>query len=515
MPSDDDELLARFNRRLAAIESEIPSPPEPGFGGAGPTTRIAHRRSSAPGWIGASVVAAVLVALAVIAVRMLPGPTPTPSVPAVGQSSPSPVVQTPSPASQSTEPSAATPTATGSPTITPTATPPPPPTTPPPTSPSVQPATPTPASVGWIGPDLIASEHYEELSLVVDRDGYAHAAAVAGGTDSFGDGMFYLTNSSGTWTRERLTTPPADGYDGQPSMVIRPDGSLAIAFARFDGLQCSFGCTPVDPQGIFLITNRSGGWSDEVPIIEGGVQEPSLQATEDRLHLAYSRGAEDRVVEYASAADDSDAWTTAVVGEGRSPSLRIGRDGLARIAYYLRPYGVRSLFYAVQADSTEFVIEGVPGEWASDTTGSPPLLALDPTDEPQIVFSNDNQTEPECGALAVRRTAGRWSDASKVFPEDEFCQLSAAGIATDSDGILHVISSYNLTSMGIWYANDAGGEFRARQFRGLEGRSISDVPNGAAQIALDDFGRPHVLYVILESKQGDDDGLWFGIGPAD
>ncbi len=348
------------------------------------------------------------------------------------------------------------------------------------------------------------------------------------------DGAFYLTNASGSWTRERLTSAPTGGfvdglskYDGDPSIVIRDDGSLAIAFTRYDGLQCAFGCVPVDPQGIFLVTNRSGSWSEAVPIIEGRVQEPSLQATEGRLHLAYSRGGdEDRTVEYAHSADDVDSWTIETVGEGETPTLRMGRDGFARISFRVRYlgddpanfYGFRNLYYAAQADSGEFVVERVPGDWRVYTQ---PLLTLGVTDEPQIVFFNrgdptkSSNVLGDCGALSIRRTAGTWSDASVVFPEGESCALMAAGVATDSDGTLHVISKHNLTSMGVWYANDAGGEFRAQQFRDLGDHSISDIPDGDSAIAIDDSGRPHVLFVVSEfSPPRGDRGWWYGIGPA-
>jgi hypothetical protein len=511
MPSDDEELLERFSRRLAEIESEIP---ETSLRKAGSVARVGRRRSAFPGWIGASLVAAVLVGLAVMGLRLWGLPGPTPSAPAVGQTAaPSSIAQAPSPDESLTPTSPSSPDSSAQPSTTPKPTNGPPvtpaPTPPPTTFPSVPTETPTAAPNVWIGPERIATEYYLEVSLAVDGDGFAHVAGTA-----LRDGAFYLTNASGSWTRERLTTAPPEGYDGQPSIVIRDDGSLAIAFTRFTDLQCSFGCVPVDPQGIFLITNRSGTWSDSVRIIDGTAQEPSLQATDGGLDVAYSRGGgRDRTIEYAHAADEFDSWTITAVGEGQSPSLRIGADGLARVAYYLSPFGVRSLFYAAQTDSTEFVTERVPGEWRSDTTGSPPLLALDASDEPQIVFFNETESEPRC-ALSVRRTAGTWSDASIVFPEDEFCQLEAAGIATDGGGTLHVISDYNLTNMGVWYANEAGGEFRAERLRGLGGRSISDVPDGDSAIAVDGGGRPHILYVVLYSERRDDDGLWYGIGPA-
>ena len=79
------------------------------------------------------------------------------------------------------------------------------------------------------------------------------------------EGIVYQPNRGGSWARELVTTAPAGGYDGEPSLVIRADGSVAIAFSRYGNLFCSFGCEPSDPQGIFMVTNRLGSWSEPHP----------------------------------------------------------------------------------------------------------------------------------------------------------------------------------------------------------------------------------------------------------
>lgn len=363
----------------------------------------------------------------------------------------------------------------------------------------------------WIGPDRVTGDYFVELSMAVDTDGHVHIAGAYWGDD----GIWYLTNASGSWTRELLTSAPADGYDGEPSLVIRDDGSIAIAFSRFGGLFCAFGCNPEDPQGIFLVTNRGGSWSEAVRIVEGRVEEPSLVAAGDRLHLAYSRGDEDRTVEYAVSDADAATWTSAIVGEGRAPSLQVAGDGLARIAYQNFGPGRGDLHYAVQAVSGEFVVELVE----IDGYASEPLLALSPTDEPHIVFFNgiEDQDDPMCGALSIRQTAGAWSDASIVFEgADHFCSLRAQMIDTDSAGTLHAISPNDLSGDGVWYANDSGGEFRALQLRDLGPHSYSDVPDGPSGIAVDDGGRPHLVYIIgsWEEVPRGEVGVWYGIGPA-
>lgn len=136
MSYDDDELLARFNNRLAGIENEIPSPRETDLRGAGSMTHLGRQRRMVPGWIGATVVAAGLVALAVIGFRLWGPPGPAPTAPAVGHTArpstaPSPTytpARSPSPSTSTSAPtpsptSPLMPPATRSPSQSPTAIP--------------------------------------------------------------------------------------------------------------------------------------------------------------------------------------------------------------------------------------------------------------------------------------------------------------------------------------------------------------------------------------------------------
>jgi len=488
---DDEELRARFNERLAGIEDHIPDPPDR-------HSRVVRRSTSLAGqppvrprsWVASSALLIALVLMAVIAIQLVPSSDPTPSSPVAGHSpESSPTAQTRSPGLTSP-----TPTAPSSPRSSPS------------------PAGPTPlvpGLVGWVGPERIATEHFDFARLVLDTDGYAHVAAAAR------NGLFYLTNQSGVWTSERVSSTVGESYDGEPSIVIEGDASPAIAFTRFGRLRCTVVCEPTGSEGIFFVRRQVGGWPEPALIVGRQRQEPALKSADGRLHLAFSRGDfNSRSIGYATETDEE--WTTDEVANGRSPSVQIGSDGLARISFVADG----KLYYAAQDGGGLFEMELVPGDWNATS----PLLVLDGVDDPEIVFYNDiEQQDPSCGALYLRRTqAGTWSGGSRLFADDEFCHLIAEDIDRDTDGALHVISLYDESGPGVSYATNAGGSFRAVRIR-EPGRTTDDGPRSASALSVDGAGRPHVLFTVSEAgayeiDEGevppDVDGLWYAVGPS-
>jgi hypothetical protein len=108
-----------------------------------------------------------------------------------------------------------------------------------------------------------------------------------------------------------------------------------------------------------------------------------------------------------------------------------------------------------------------------------------------------------------------------VFEGDEFCQVSAETMDADATGALHIVSLYDPSGAGVWYANNTAGEFRAQQLRQPK-VFTDDGPRGVSAIDVDDVGRPHIVFQVWEAGTYDDetegnpedDGLWYAIGPA-
>jgi hypothetical protein len=244
MPGDDYEIMARFNRRLAAIDNEIPSPP------ALESLRAASRDSRAQPRVAlragpALLTAAALLVVAVIAIRLLPDRGPTPTAPAVGQTAvPSPPLD-PSPSRAPTPAPSADSTSIASPSSapTPSSVPSPTPTTEPshgcgpiPSAPPADPVpstgcaslppteTPSPTPSGPAAADLWRP-------VAAWPQAPAHVAAVVAGGPGF---VAVGYEVAGDYLCER---PEVDGIvwtspDGQSWTESRPDALAGLALAR-------------------------------------------------------------------------------------------------------------------------------------------------------------------------------------------------------------------------------------------------------------------------------------------
>jgi hypothetical protein len=425
------------------------------------------------GRIGVALIALVLAMVACAAPVEQPSPSPGQSVAAPSDSA--------SPAAA--QPTSPQPTASASPVVTPSPSP-------------VPPATPTPSAVpvgGWIGPDRISTRDYDELSLVIDYDGIAHAAAV------LNNGIFYLTNASGSWTRERVSTPLAGGADGQPSITYDPEqGYLAIAYTSFSRFDCfELGCFPAGSRGIDAVYNRAGSWSEPYSLTEDRSAHGVLRPGIDTAHLAFEHTL--RGTTYVSHVIDEGLGMN-FVGEGHSPSLQVGSDGLPRFAFI--DEGV--FFAQAEQPHSEYTIEPVAG-----VEGWPHLL-LDDRDVPHLIYTS---WDDRPAILHTARLDSTWSTPDLVVAGHY-----ATAAAIDPAGAFHVIydafDSEDEADDGLWYVTNRDGSYRARQID-RSTRVLVDGPEASSALAVDRAGRPHFLYMVLLDESGDyNPSLYYAIGPG-
>jgi hypothetical protein len=384
---------------------------------------------------------------------------------------------------------ALTPSASLSPSPTPPPTPSAEPTVSPTANPSVEP-TPT----GWIGPERISTRAYEELSLVIDNDGIAHAAA------ELNDGIFYLTNASGSWTRERISTPVTGGSDRNPSMTYDADEDyLAISFTRYGRYECyELGCYPANSLGIYVVTNYSGTSSEPFAVTGPDTDYHELRAGRGQLHLTYEAlGGEASFIHHATDSGPGPTWVDVRLTEGHSPSLQVGRDGLPRIAF-----NDDGVFFATAASTDgPFSVERVPA-----IVGWPELL-LGEDDVPHIVFTS---WEDPWSIMHTIWTGSGWGEP-ELIALDEI----AGAAAVDGRGALHLIYDVYDTAdeldEGLWYATNRAGAFEHRQLD----QSTRVVPDGAgatSALAVDRAGRAHFLFTVpFDDRRA---GLYYAIGPS-
>jgi hypothetical protein len=359
---------------------------------------------------------------------------------------------------------------------------------------------------------------YHQLDVAVDAQGVAHVAAVLGG------GIFYLTNTSGSWTRERLTTGSrtrrAIEIDGQPSIALDSDGSVWIAWVHYSGHgQDVWGPYPGP---IRYATNRTGSWSAPPTIASG--HSPSLQIRNGRVHVAYQVGypidvldARERYpIRYATDAGGT-LSDVLVANHGTAPQLRLASDGTPRVLFgdeYGLLRNVTELRYATGDSPTgPFNVERISGSRDEEAVFG---FALDEADRPRIAW-RAGDGEAEGLSVHVQEWNGAWSMPTAVLtPAEVPGRAGLAGFAVDSSrGAVHIVldtaewvvvgDDWEYQSNGLLYTTDrsAGVE----QLQPAESAGFLD----SLAIAIGGDGRVHVLFALEETDAA---GLWYGVGPS-
>jgi hypothetical protein len=408
---------------------------------------------------------------------------PASSVPSTSTGQGSPARPSAEPVSPSPMPSVAQPTVTA----TQRTTPPPSPLL---TSTATLPPAPTPGPDEWIGPDLISARDYAAPSMVIDRRGFAHVAA------QLGPDIYYVTNSSGSWTRERLTRAPRRDRHVAPLIALGDEGTLGIAYTS----KCR-ACAPDFPEGSYFMTDSGGRWSDPVRVSDGRAK--ALRIDGGNIHLIY----EDVDVEHWEGLEDlsrplyttneNGSWTAvelAPIGEGLA--LELSPDGRVHVLLLTWDAGQSdraTLRYAMAAGPGEpFGIEEVPVPAAPyyDT----PSVALDRQGRPHIVSGTSSES------LYTRMRRGRW--ASETIPGP-----TPASMLIDADGALHAISLFWTDEKAeLLYWTDAGKSYTPRSLGCCRSAGEDGDWSPAMAMALDGDGRLHLFY-------GTDDGTWYAVAP--
>lgn len=446
-----------------------------------------------PGRVVGSRVA--LVPMLALALSAACSAVPAATSPAASpQQSPSPGL---TPTSTAASPTAGTsPTPTGSQT---THTSTPSPTASPSVAPTVAP-TPTATVAGQVEPVPLGKID-GGLSMVVDPDGFVHAAFVRNGR------IQYLTNTNGAWTRQAVTTP--EGEDGQPSIALDTDGSVWIAFTRWEAC-------PVDeepcfppPLGIFLITNSAGAWSTAQQVEPGWIALPSLAVRDGQVHLTYLAGQAcgfepcgPSDLHYAT--NSSGSWVDDEIGLtlGGPAPLELTSDGSVYVAYV--DVGAWPAEWDTNMGSHVTRIAIARGDGPSSLTSEPVyeqiggfvesvvLTALDGADRVHVVADMGGLDDIATRVYLTGRD-GSWSEEASAPP------VGLRAAAADAAGSLHVLVA--TPDCCLQYVTNRSGAFEG-------GWSLADGPG---VIDVDQQGRAHILFVTT----GDNgDSLWYTLGPT-
>ncbi len=332
--------------------------------------------------------------------------------------------------------------------------------------------------------------------MVVDGAGVVHAAG------TFNRAIWYVTNGSGSWTRDELSGSAHDGY-GQPS-IARNGSSLWVAFTQFFDSH-GFGLLP---EGIYYVgRSGSGGWSSPVGFGASGGNDPSIKARNGKLYMAYVEGVPVDVIEEDSefqvhfATDVTGSSTDVIVSpNGTTPQLALTASGRARIAFgnddELLPGN--ALRYAQAGTPTDdFSVETVP---ATENQYQPLALAHDGS-RAHLVYSPFYLGD---GLYYARRTLSGWDTPVPLMSSG---QVVSVAMAVDAANKVHVVAT--TLEDGVWYFTNRGGAWSSRQL--LAPASVKWFV-GSCAIDIDAAGRAHMLFTV--GKNNNTTKLWYAASPA-
>ena len=378
----------------------------------------------------------------------------------------------------------------------------PPPGTVPPATPSAGPSVPPSLPVdpsAWVGPDLISERHYLMPSLAVDQDGHAHVAA------TLGHDIYYVTNSTGSWTRERISNAATDLRHIGPVIALDRDGSLGIAFTE----TCR-ACAGGVPDDILFSSGSSGSWSTPSRIAGGWAA--ALELVDGVVHLAYNDGNVEDLEDlndqsrplYGTNAGGS--WASVPLANLGAISAMDVTVGSIQVVFSTWDHG--------QSDRNQLRMVSTAGISQPFADDDVPIavgdnyyaVTFDADGRPHVVWSSsyyDGDVYRSSTARHLWRAANGWVNDEL----DEATQPSA--IAVHDETRLHAVEeAWGLAEtpdVVYWQHAGDGDEFKKLGCCVFENNSGDWA---TPTIAVDSLNRPHIFYGTAE-------GSWYAVGPDD
>jgi hypothetical protein len=253
---------------------------------------------------------------------------------------------------------------------------------------------------GWSAPQRIVGGDCAIVSATIDENGTAHVATACNGS------IHYAHSDSGRWT-VAILDHPTDRIDQGPQLAFDGD-VLYLAWTRIKVTDGGCGDSGLRDVGIYVRHRKrpDGAWSaaERIGSPTDGLQ--NLRVAGGTIHMTISDRSTDRV--YYETARAGDVARYSVPGAVGGTSLRIGADGLARIAYEAS----RNLQFGV-FDGSGFSHSGIPG--SKNSWG--PSLVLDAQNHAHVLWTRsyhgegcaDAGPDPEEGTYYGTDASGTWT----------------------------------------------------------------------------------------------------------
>lgn len=214
--------------------------------------------------------------------------------------------------------------------------------------------------------------YLQDVSVAIDQAGVLHACV------KFDNTIFYVENSTGTWSLTELDSLGGDSKGSDCSITVASDGSVHMAYLAF--LQ----------EDLWYLSNQSGAWAAELIDEQSGTgtdiayHTAILVDASGFAHIAYAHDYAENDLEYAS--NSSGSWAFEKVDDSGTVGYRSDMiiDSLDQVSIFYEQIDAGSLQLRHASRDT--------GDWESYQLGSSttgPLSAdIDPDDKVHIVYTD-------------------------------------------------------------------------------------------------------------------------------
>ena len=309
---------------------------------------------------------------------------------------------------------------------------------------------------------------YIEMSHVMDSNDNHHLAHF---DTCNSDGLYYSTNSGGSWTTTQIDSAAPNRYTGfDNAIVVDSNDNPHIVYRKGD-LNSA--------HGSFLAhtTLSNGAWSSPTILDQTAFRHISMVIdSSDNIHIASNDFIQAGIVNYTSNAGGT--WSSETVhnvgnGYSEDTSIAIDSAGNVYIAIVETSSGGTGPLY---------VYDNSGSSWSSDfiaasSDGENIELVIDSNDVKHLYYDD--------GGIVLKNDAsGSWSSDLYTLTGNTANQLG--DMVVESDGTVHIVSKYT--------------PFCCASFQYATNKSGSWVNNEIASISSWSFGSYDALAV---DSQGD------------
>ena len=300
----------------------------------------------------------------------------------------------------------------------------------------------SPPAAGWSKPRLVDRADCAAAAAGIDAGSRYHIAASCGGSIRYS-----VSKADGSWSTTMISRP-SNREDRDPQIAF--DGAVAyVAYSQVALTEGGCGDDGSRDVGVYYRQRilPDGGWSDAIRL---GEVDDRLQAFRvDRGTLHATVRATDGHVYYEM--QNGDVFHRYLVADAvGATSLRVGSDGMARIAYV----GKDSLRYATSTGSRLSLVS-ITGSAAAEA----PVLVLGKGNLPHLLWTVNDWQEGDCGPILgplaatyyATLTNGKWVSAritSRVGPTSLTLDVDTGRVhaVIGGSGILY----YTKATTGDW-----------------------------------------------------------------